>query len=779
MSKTNSIANWNKRIISIAILSLGLIAAAHAQVVPKVPGIDSCKLWRDALPGSALLARTGYIAAGSHWRSCESTDGSDALRTQWRASFGFVSNESGAPVAVLPMDALGDLLMLRNGPRVPTVVMTPAPMTFTVTNTNDSGSGSLRQAILDANANAGADTIVFNIPGAGVHTITPASTLPTITDPVTIDGTTQPGFAGNPIIELSGAIAGATNGLNITAGSSTVLGLVINRFKGNNDPSASGNGIFLEKNGGNVIEGNFIGTDVTGTQILRNDSAGVHVECGSANNKIGGTSASARNVLSGNSYGVWFTCTSGKGNLVDGNFIGTDVTGTAALGNSSAGVDIRADDNTIGGTTAGAGNLISGNNGDGVVILVGASKNLVQGNFIGTDFTGTKPLGNNSDGVHIQHGSSSDNMIGGPTPAIGMTGARNVISSNGRNGVAIDSGAQNNQVLGNFIGTDVTGTSALGNHEDGVLIENARDNRIGDVGAGNIISGNHDFGVSIKDGGSFSTEVLGNYIGTDVTGTAPLGNRLDGVAILSVHNAVAIGGFLGGGASAGTRNLISGNVRSGILILGSDQVIVVNNYIGTDAAGTNPLGNGIAGVFIAVGGLATNFIGVPAEPNNIAFNAGPGVGVNTGTGNFIVYNSIHDNAGLGIDLDFNNTASGVTPNDHCDTDHGPNNLQNFPELTSVTPTQNSVTIQGTLNSRPSPWGHRIQFFASPACDPLGFGEGQSFLGETKVVIGQFCTATFTFSTQFPVPSGWVITATATDIYGNTSEFSQCITVPQG
>ena len=769
MGSKNSITNWFKGISSIGILSLVSIAAANTQVVPKVPkGIDSCKLLRDAGRGSAV----DYMAAGSHWMSCEYIDGPDALKTPWRASFGFVSNESGAAVAVLPLDALSDLVILRNGPSVPTAVITAPPMTFTVTNTNDSGPGSLRQAILDANANAGADMIVFNIPGASVQTITPTSALPTITDPVTIDGTTQPGFAGSPIIELSGAIAGATNGLNITAGSSTVLGLVINRFMGD--------GIFLDKNGGNVIEGNFIGTDVTGAQALGNSSAGVQVACGSANNKIGGTAASARNVISGNNPGVWLTCTNGTGNLVQGNFIGTDVTGTAALGNHFAGVDIRADDNTIGGTTAGARNVISGNFEDGVLILVGASKNLVQGNFIGTDVTGTRPLGNNRDGVHILHGSSSDNMIGGATPAIGMTGAGNVISSNGRNGVAIENGAKNNQVLGNFIGTDFTGTNALGNNEDGVLIEDSHDNRIGDDGARNIISGNRNFGVQINHGGSFNTEVLGNYIGTDVTGTAALGNALDGILIHGVHNGVAIGRLLGGGASPGTRNVISGNLRTGILILGSTEVVVGNNYIGTDAGGTNPLGNGgaggLPGVFIAVSGLVRNFIGGIGEPNNIAFNAGPGVGVNGGKGNSIVYNSIHDNGGLGIDLDFSSATSGVTPNDHCDSDGGSNKLQNFPDLTSVTSTQNSLTIQGQLDSKASPWPYRIQFFASPSCDSTGFGEGQLFLGQTFMMIGsnQLCTATFTFSTQSSVPSGWKITATATDRDGNTSEFSQCI-----
>src|ERR1043166_70022 len=316
MSKTNSIANRNKRIISIAVLSLASIAA-HAQVVPKVPkGIDSCKLLRDARPVSALLAHTGYVAAGSHRMSCELIDGPDALKPQWRVSFGSVSNESGAPFAVPPMDALSDLLMLRKGPIVPTVVMTPAPMmTFTVTNINDSGSGSLRQAILDANANAGADTMVFNLPGPK-YTIAPASTLPIITDPVTIDGTTQPGFAGSPIIELRGSIAGPANGLVITGGGSTVRGLVINLFRKHNDVSTSGIGILIYKNGGNVIEGNFIGTNVDGTDALGND---IGVDIRSDENGIGGATAGAGNVISGNTKDGGLIWNGGRQNPKSGN----------------------------------------------------------------------------------------------------------------------------------------------------------------------------------------------------------------------------------------------------------------------------------------------------------------------------------------------------------------------------------------------------------------------------------------------------------------------------
>src|SRR5436309_775386 len=158
---------------------------------------------------------------------------------------------------------------------------------FTVTNTNDDGPGSLRQAILDANANPGLDTINFNI-GSGVQTINVGSTigvgLPAITDPVVIDGTTQPGYAGSPLIELNGTSVGLNQpGLYITAGSTTIKGLVINRF--------NSHGILLESAGGNIIAGNYIGTDVNGTADLGNFGHGVFIASG-ANNTIGGTAAS-------------------------------------------------------------------------------------------------------------------------------------------------------------------------------------------------------------------------------------------------------------------------------------------------------------------------------------------------------------------------------------------------------------------------------------------------------------------------------------------------------
>src|SRR2546423_1433421 len=270
-------------------------------------------------------------------------------------------------------------------------VGTAAADTYPVTNTNDSGAGSLRQAIIDANGHSGLDNISFNIPGSGVRTITPATELPVITSPVTIDGYTQPGAGANTLasgnnavllIELNGASVGHS-GSGLTFGSnapgSTVRGLVINRF--------AGHGILVQSNG-NTVAGNFIGTNASGTGALGNSLDGISVQASS--NTIGGMTTTARNVISANGrHGISLGggAVVAQNNMVQTNFIGTDATGIRLLGNGGDGVfATSATNNTIGGTITRAGNppanVIAGNASCGVGVDAGATGLAIKGNSI-------------------------------------------------------------------------------------------------------------------------------------------------------------------------------------------------------------------------------------------------------------------------------------------------------------------------------------------------------------------------------------------------------------
>ena len=282
----------------------------------------------------------------------------------------------GEPVALLPMrlneDALSDLVILKAGRAAPVSLQITAAMTFVVLNTNDSGAGSLRQAILDANSNPGTDTINFNIVGLAPHIISLLSPLPAVTESVTINGASQPDFAGTPVVELNGDNAGAAaNGLTISASSSVVRGLVINGF--------SGHGIVVNVNG-NIVEGNFIGVNSTGTFALGNGLDGVLINGGS-NNTIGGTTPAARNVISGNRNGIQIIGL-GTGNKIRGNFIGTNAAGTSLLGNSSNGVLINGSSgNSIGEVGSLSANTIALSGFAGVSIASGTG-NSIQSNSI-------------------------------------------------------------------------------------------------------------------------------------------------------------------------------------------------------------------------------------------------------------------------------------------------------------------------------------------------------------------------------------------------------------
>ena len=345
---------------------------------------------------------------------------------------------------------------------------TVAAATFTVTNTGDSGTGSLRQAITDANNNAGADTIAFDIPGSGVHTITPLTVLPLVTQSLTIDGYTQPGASPNTnpfgqpwnavvLIEIDGENLGANDtGLRFTGGTAQVRGLAINRCG-----SVTNGAILLQAAGSHVLSGNVIGLDPTGRfvpGVTYSQTTGIWNESGS-NVLIGGATPADRNLISGNqgpfaSGGIYVQ--GGGVTTIQGNYIGTDATGALQRPNS-LGINCQSASVVVGGAAVGQGNLISGNGGGGIG-LQGCMASTIQGNLIGTDATGTRALGNPGGGI---------GAIGFSVVTIGGLGAGegNTIAFNGNDvigsaGLEIETGSQasirGNRIYGNVpLGIDV------------------------------------------------------------------------------------------------------------------------------------------------------------------------------------------------------------------------------------------------------------------------------------------------------------------------------------
>jgi hypothetical protein len=509
----------------------------------------------------------------------------------------------------------------------------PTPMTFVVSNANDAGPGSLRQALMDSNASVGLkDTIVFQIPGPAPHTITPATPLPTITDPVVIDapptGDCSVGLA--PTVEIDGVSAGPADGLVVKASGTVVRGLSITRF-------ASGIllGTFAD---GTVVECSYLGLAPDGV-TAKGNANGIRISA-SSNNTIGGTSAALRNVISGNTgFGIDIEAGT-SGNSVLGNFIGTSAPGTAAIANA-VGVRISGASTVIGGVTTqpgtGAGNVISGNTGDGIhvcgTVLSGAacpiggpggSGAVFQGNIIGLDATGLTKVGNGGAGIGTTNGAV---QVGGTA-----AGARNVISGNNAGVALSNSGSTYNTVIqGNYIGTDITGTLDRANGT-AVVAGSAPGTLVGgsDPGAGNLISGNGT-GISITnishrallagggpcpepDAPCYSTVVQGNWIGLNAAGTGALANG-KGIAIASI-TAGSDAGQLVGGLSAAARNVISGNQKAGVSIAGTASIgnAVQGNYIGTNVAGDAAVGNGAEGVLVL------------ASTGNLIGGAGSGTG---------------------------------------------------------------------------------------------------------------------------------------------------------
>ena len=441
-------------------------------------------------------------------------------------------------------------------PMIETVEARVLFSTFVVNTTADSGTGSLRDAIKKANSASGADVIEFRI-GSGAKTITPTSALPQVTGPTVLDGTKQGGYSGKPLIEIRGDRAGGgSNGLVLTGGTSTINGLVINRF--------GANGVLVISRGGNTIKNSYVGTDLSGNAAAGNRQKGIILQ--SSNNTID------KSVISGNvQSGIQFYTSAASGNKLTGSFVGTDRTGSKAIPNGHSGVAIyQGANNTIGGTGSAQRNVISGNRQDGIVVNTsGATGNKILGNYIGTNAAGTAKLGNGWYGVEI---SQPNNIVGGTT-----AGSRNVISGNKYAGVVLWlSSGSNNKVQGNYIGTDATGTRKLGNGWRGIDISNGSSNNlIGGASSAerNVISGNDQHGVLVYQGSN--NRIQGNYIGLATNGSSALGNTGDGIRLPSARTVSIIGNRIGhNGGAAVNATTSSGATMSGNSIVNDALVSI-------------------------------------------------------------------------------------------------------------------------------------------------------------------------------------------------------------
>ena len=563
-----------------------------------------------------------------------------------------------------------------------------------------------------------------------------------------------------------------------------------------------------------TIVANKIGCDRTGTVAVPN-SQGVYVTSAAHDNTIGGETAQARNILSGNTNAaVVMDGMNVRDNVVKGNYIGLDISGSAPLSNHY-GVIIqqRANGNTVGGTTESARNVISCNSEIGVYIQA-ADSNRVSANYIGLDKTGTFSF-NDAQGVPLQangveiNSAGRHNVIGGST-----VGERNIISGNKIYGCIYYGHCSHNNIAGNYIGSDVTGTVSIpnatgicvdgssnhnimennllsGNRSYGLFIVTRatdsnifRGNHVGcdasglnplpnDVGLmlaafakGNVIggdspsdrnifSGNRYAGIEVTDYGCDGNRITGNYIGVDASGRAPLPNENGIIVSALVHNLEV------------SHNVVSSNRQFGLLITDrADSVLVYDNIIGAsaDAADASlPLGNGSAGVMLSAG-AHDNYIGLAGHGNIIAHNDTAGVMLtdNTTLRNRILQNAIYGNGQAGIDI----YPWGINTNDSADLDDGCNRLMNTPVITSSVydAVLGKTVIRGQLDTR-NPQRAAIELFIaySPTAD---FPEGRTFVttvtpttqGTWKAVIDDDLT-------------GQAVTTTATDYHGNTSEFS--------
>ena len=599
-------------------------------------------------------------------------------------------------------------------------------------NANQGADGeiSLREAILAANNTAGANTIRFDIAGRGIRTIYLTAALPTITDAIVLDATTQAGYMGSPILELDGRSAGfgadglGADGLTLGSGSSgsTIRGFVINRF--------SGDGIQIDSDN-NTIAGNLIGlrpeTGLADQTIERTDlhtwlrsdggtivdsvdghvfiNSGVTLTSGRVGQGMtfdGSSGLTAMNPDEFNldqfTYGFWFNRSSPLRyeNLIGRSF-GDGLGWTVHL-DPDGYLKLRVDTGTSINQSmySSVNGLADGDWHFGAVTMDLATRQMII----------TVDGGSASSG----HYTGDFSTLTGGSLAIGgeIVGAHNYLGQ--LDEVQIFDRVLTSDEINDLYHTYSGTANILGNAGAGVLINTGTGNVIGGTTTAdrNVIGNNTGAGVSIASGAGSGTQVLGNFIGTDVSGVLNFGNSGSGIAI-----------------SAGSNHLIGGTT-----------------------AGT---------------------------ANRIAFNGADGVSINAGagSGSIVLGNTIYGNGDLGIDLG----NDGVTANDTGDGDTGANDLQNFPVLTLANSVGGNITLEGTLNSQANTT-YRVEFYSNPAGsqDPTNHGEGRLYLGWTEVTTDASGNAAIsTVLNGVTVAVGDSVTATATrkidnSSYGSTSEF---------
>lgn len=721
---------------------------------------------------------------------------------------------------------------------VATVRINVVSNSYLVTTADDFGPGSLRQAIIDANQDTQAATFVidFGIPGAGPFTISPQTALPAITHPVVIDGYSQGlqtpddssddatpnnlSDGDNAVIKvvLDGQnISDPTNspfpavwtseGLTITAsaGGSTIRGLRIGNF---------GSAIVLRGGGSNTVAGNFIGSGMTpaffqygllrAPQTLSHsyvNTTGILVTGGSTQNLIGtdGTttrSPADRNVISQSINGdIVITGTGTNGNVVAGNYVGTDSAGTSVGGSrnpvfnafspsfgssfetaseiiisdgaqrnriGSAGLD-NASDKAERNIVLAHGTWVHGDVYGVEVSGTGTDYNVIAGNYIGTDVTGTRPLLTSdyvgsfppplpaifraAGGVAVRNGARH-NRIGTDGLAPDNAGEGNLISGN-REGIVLNS-SDYNTIAGNLIGTDVSGTTSLLGEAVGIHLVSANfntigtnDDGIGDLAERNVVCGRTDsettFSVYLLQ--SSNNVIAGNNIAVDASGTAAL--NVGGAIELDASDGNRIGVLFRTDASGQPRiDPIERNILRGGIGVGGNGNTVAGNFIGVDVTQTKQTGTG----YVSVGGTNNTIGGSVDGLGNLVvgpiFAGGSGDLVRRNStfyfGNFEV-------EPLGI------SGSGKSP-----------------VLFSVLPSGGQTIVTGILIADPNEAYH-LDFYADNSANRGGLGLGQHYVATRDVMTGADGIVNFSVSLDTVLGPGQVLSVAAID--GSTNSTS--------